>query len=266
MSKILLIIITLIIILFILSIILKKNRSIKGTNLNLQKNGVIVIKNILNDDDIKFLLNNDIKNNYDYITNNKNIRNKINNILNEHYEFHKYLFYIKKSKFHTCHRDGNAKYYHNNIKYPSYTIIFYLSNINKCLDVILNSHNNFNKIYITDTTTSILCNKGDALIFDASIIHSGSFNKYDEYPRIQMKLTHKDDFGIINFYNNYYKTLDKNNKVNCNIKMIQKHISCQLPFMNDLFYNEINNDIVNKEKTFFEKLYWTIFYGDNKYF
>ena len=76
-----------------------------------------------------------------------------------------------------------------------------------------------------------------------------------------MKLSHIDDFKIINFYNHYYKTLDKDNNVNNNVKKIQKHLSCQFPIVNDLFYNEINNDINNNKKSFFEKLYWKLFYG-----
>lgn len=252
--------------LIILSMILKKNNNTYGDNLDLNKNGIIVIKNILNDNDINFLLNNEPKVNHNYITNNIYISNMIKNKIGNNYYFHDYLFYIKKSKLHTCHRDGNSKYYNKNLNYPSYTILFYLSQMDKCLDVIINSHKKYKKLYITDNTTSIICNKGDAILFDAGLIHAGSFNKFDNYPRIQMKLSHIDDFKIINFYNNYYSILNKDNNLNNNIKKIHKHISCQMPFLNDLFYKEINNYVINNKKSFLEKLYWKFIYGNKNYF
>ena len=53
--------------------------------------------------------------------------------------------------------------------------------------------------------------------------------------RIQMKITHKNDFEAINYYQKFNKYINKENKVPLNIRKIQKHISCQFPILSDLF-------------------------------
>jgi len=39
------------------------------------------------------------------------------------------------------------------------------------------------------------------------LIHVGTINKKDDHLRIQMKVTHKDDFDAIGYYENFHKGL-----------------------------------------------------------
>jgi len=91
----------------------------------------------------------------------------------------------------------------------------------KNLDVIINSHK-YKYLYtinITDPTKTVRIPKGSAILFDANLIHSGTFNKKSDNYRIQMKLTHKNDRKILNYYENYNK-IDINNIITTNPLLI----------------------------------------------
>jgi hypothetical protein len=199
-------------------------------------------------------------------TNNK-LLNIINKKLGSNYIFQDYIFLIEKSRIHTCHRDNNGKMYNKNQSYPSYTLLIYIDKIENCLDIIPNSNKNKNNIFITDVTLTIKCNRGNVVIFDADIIHSGSFNKNPNNKRIQMKLIHKDDIDILNFYDKYNKKLDKDNNLPSYITNIQKHLSCQFPIISDALHPLINNNYnSNNDISFHEKIFSQIFYGDKNYY
>jgi len=258
-----------IIIFFIIGLIIRLNTNTTITcnkDYNLNDNGFTVIENILDENDINVI--NNYWNNKNYIELKHFINNHYNvkiNILKKfpNYILQNYIFLIEKSKIHVCHRDGNAKIYNITQKYPSYTVIFYIDNMDYNLDVIPNSHkNNTTDIYITDTTKSIKCNKGDAILFDAGLVHCGSFNKKPNNKRIQMKLTHKDDIKDLDFYENYNKILDKENTNPEYITKIQKYLSCQFPFIGDLTSTEIKSDNVSGIK----KIYSKIFYNNENYY
>jgi hypothetical protein len=216
-------------------------------NYNLEKDGLHIIKNILSNDEIYQL-----KNNYhsikDYIINNKRINNIIKIYTNKDYQFQDYIFIIKKSSIHTCHRDNNGDFFNKGQKYPSYTIIIYLEKMDKCLGVIPKSHLNKNSFNfnITDPIKNIICNPGDAIIFNANLIHVGTLNKNDNNLRIQMKITHKDDRNTLYFYENYNKQLNNPSKYNTKLQKLQKHISCSFPIISKYTEkydkNKNNND------------------------
>ena len=173
---------------------------------------------------------------------------------------------IEKSRIHTCHRDNNSKMYNKNQKYPSYTLLIYIDDIENCLDIIPNSNTNKNNIFITDVTLTIKCDIGNVIIFDAALIHSGSFNKNPNNKRIQMKIIHKDDIEVLNFFEKYNKKLDKDNTLFPYITNIQKHLSCQFPIISDALYPLINNASLNNNTQLHEQIFSQFFYGDKNYY
>lgn len=262
------IIILIIVLLFVLNI---PNYKYK---FNLNEDGIVKINKILSNNDLieiqKLINNNNTKEIKSYISKNKNINNKIKKFIGEDYLFHDYIFYIKKSKIHTCHRDYNGTFFNKNVKNKSYTIIFYLKNMNSGLDFISGSHTNIykNAINFFDTTQGINCDIGDALLFDSNIVHSGAFNIDDDNPRIQMKISHKDDIHHFDYYQKYNKILEKDNKNNKYLQRIQKNLSCQFPIISDITNYDKKKNIKNNTfgKNYFEELVGYFFYGDKQFY
>jgi len=225
----------------IMRIIITYQNANKSNNYNLTDDGITIIPNFISTDDIKnikTMINNDeIVNVKKYIINSVNSQQQIKQLFGDDYEFHDYIFLIKKSQFHTCHRDYNGDFFNKDQKYPSYTIIIYLEDMNKCLDVIPTSHKskdayNYN---LTDYTQTVYCKQGDAILFNANLIHNGSLHETDNgYMRIQMKISNKVDHEVLNFYNNYNKMLNSENNTPNSIQYAQKHISCQFPAISSL--------------------------------
>jgi hypothetical protein len=210
----------------------------------------------------------------EYIINNQRINNIIKTYISNNYQFQDYIFIIKKSAIHTCHRDSNGIFFNKGQQYPSYTIIIFLEDMDKCLGVIPKSHLNINSFNfnMTDKVQNIPCNPGDAIIFNANLIHVGTLNNNDNNLRIQMKITHKDDIYKIPYYNNYNKILNEDNNVPIYIRKIQKNLSCMFPIISNLSQNEIkrtsrgtdyNN---NLQIGIFQKIYSYLFYGNTNFY
>lgn len=255
----LMIFIIIILLLLFISLVLrnlyKKMNIIKDKKYNLEKDGIMVVPKILTDeqsDSIRQLVEDS------YLLEAKNIildsdviKNRINQVLGSEYEFHDYIFIIKKSQFHACHRDYNGDFFNPTQKYPSYTIIIYLENMDKCLDIIPGSHTQItnNILNITDYTETVICRKGDALLFNANLIHSGSLNKKESNPRIQMKISHiKDRDDTLKFFQQYNKVLNKENNYLKWEKKLQKHLSCIAPGISQItqkFDSNKNTDTNN---------------------
>lgn len=241
---------------------------------NLEKDGFTIINQILSNDDLieinKMVKDNKIKDIKTFIIQNNKIKNKLDNVINSKYLFHDYIFYIKKSKIHTCHRDYNGTLFNSKVKNPSYTIIFFLNDMNSGLDVIPGSHTSIfnNAINLLDVTQGIPVLKGDAIIFNANLIHSGAFNDQENNPRIQMKLSHPDDIETYNYYNKYNKILDKDNSSNKYFQQIQKYVSCQFPIFSDLTNYDAKKNIMDKSfgKSWGEQFVSLFFYGDKDFY
>jgi ectoine hydroxylase-related dioxygenase (phytanoyl-CoA dioxygenase family) len=219
--------------------------------LQLRENGIVIMKSFIKNEDIEkikeFIKNDkplDVKTN---IIGTRYIQDNIKEILGKDYIFHDYIFLIKKSQFHTCHRDYNGDLFNKEQKYPSYTIIIYLEDMNKCLDVIPKSHKSLSHNYnFSDYSQTILCKKGDAILFNANLVHNGSVNENENNMRVQMKLSHQMDMETLDFYNNYNKILNSENKSPMFVKHVQKHISCQFPIISHIVreydHNAISGD------------------------
>ena len=248
------VILLVILLLLYISLVIRNiyTKTIKPKNYKLDNDGIIVIPEFLNIDEVNII--------NDLIENNKQSEIKkyiheqkkgVLSIIGPDYEFQDYMFVIKKSQFNACHRDYNGTFFNEKQKYPSYTIIIYLHKMDKCLDIIPKSHKNKSEydINLTDITESIKCNVGDALLFDSNLIHSGSINKHQDNPRIQMKITHKNDRNVLNFFENYNKQFNDPPKHSRWMQRLQKHLSCIFPVVSQYTQKyDKNKDSNNSNK------------------
>lgn len=242
----------------------------------LGKNGFLVKNKIINSSQVDYLSDlskkkqlNEIKK---YVMSQENIQKLIRERLGPKYVFQDYIFLIMKSRVHTCHRDYNGHFFNNRQRHPSYTMLLYLTEMDNNLDIIAGSHRHkfLPMINITDKTKTVHVKKGGLIIFDANLIHAGSYNKNPNNPRIQMKISHIDDLDSLRFYQNYNKYLDLDNKVSSVYQKIQKHFSCQFPFLSDL--NQTKSIMTTQNNSSGEKIPWTqrlfslLFYGRSDYY
>lgn len=268
------ILLIIIIILFFLNLILLKDRYSSLNNYTLKNDGIIIIKNVLSEDEINYLKNLSDNNNYkkvkSNIINNKNIQKIIYDKLGDGYQFHDYIFIIKKSAIHTCHRDINGDFF-NNIKNPSYTMIIYLDDMEKCLGVIPKSHIHPTSFSVNtkNEVVNVICKKGDIILFNSNTIHVGTINNIPDNLRIQMKVSHKDDMSKLTYYTNYNKILKEENNIPDSLKKISQNISCTFPFVSNLTQNNLQNSNKNKNTnnlSFSEKMFSYIFSGKPNYY
>ena len=237
----------------------------------LNRDGFVILPDILTPKQIKRYqelsdnkhildIKRDIHDNPDII---KVIREKIP----PQYVFQDYIFAIQQSSVYTCHRDNNRKPSNASQSYDSYTILFFLKDMDRSLDVIIGSHARSDLFYNTDPTKSITVKAGSAILFDANLVHAGSFNETDGNTRIQMKLTHPDDREAISFYEKYNKYADKPNTVPKSVQRIHKHLSCQFPMASDLTQNlNIESSKPGAKKSWIQEMYSKLVYGDSNFY
>jgi hypothetical protein len=193
---------------------------------------------------------------YAFITTHPVVLKNIEATIGPEYEFKNYMLAIEKSSVSTCHRDENGQFFNRDLKHPSYTVLFYLKEIDGCLDIVEQSHEqsqvlNFKKL------KSIQCVPGQAILFDADMIHSGSLKAGEESTRIQLKLHHKDDV-FPKYLEKMHQTLDAS-KDNASTSTLARSISCTIPVIPDLVKNGQN---VPESLVAFYK---DMAYGKNKY-
>jgi len=156
------------------------------------------------------------------------------------YEFHDYIFFIRRSQFHTCHRDYNGDLFNEGI-HPSYTLIVYLSDMDRCLDVIPGSHKGKeHNVGITDHTQTVHCLTGDVLLFNANLVHSGSLND-GAFPRVQLKVSHRDDHAKLDYYQDYHKVMNEEMGYSTAVQHLQKHLTCTFPVISEWTKGYDNN-------------------------
>jgi ectoine hydroxylase-related dioxygenase (phytanoyl-CoA dioxygenase family) len=144
----------------------------------------------------------------------------------------------------------------------------------KCLSVIPESHLTENEnSYWTNFTQplyDILCKPGDAVIFNANIIHVGTFNKKDDNLRIQLKVTHKEDIDKIAYYENFNKVLNTDNKWPLTVRQIQRSVSCTFPGLSDLTQGENIRSARGTDNGInvgiMQQIFSYIFYGNADYY
>jgi len=264
---------------FFLNILFSKDfvNSKKHNYYDLQKDGCCIFSNVFEDSEIYYLKNNCEKKNYKDVKhtllNSNKLNNLIHSLLSSEYVFQDYIWIIEKSAVHTCHRDNNGDFFNENQKYPSYTMIVYLENIDKCLGVIPTSHNDINSFNINLSSTNLehlTCKKGDVILFNANLIHVGTVQENNNHLRIQLKVTHKDDLDKLSYYQNFNKVLNQDNTLPVSILQIQKNVSCMFPYISNLTQTENINSSrgsVNGAKVgIFQKLFSFLFYGNSRFY
>ena len=156
---------------------------------------------------------------------------------NPNYIFQDYIWIIQKSVVHTCHRDNNGDFFNMGQKYPSYTVLIYLEDMNPSLGVFPGSHQDqyTHAINLFEKLTPVSCKKGDVIIFNANLIHTGMFNDYkkEDHLRIQMKFTHRDDIDKIAYYENFHKIQNRESTLPIGLRKIHQSVSCTFPIVSD---------------------------------
>ena len=272
-------IITIAFIVFYLIYVLLFDKDKVSTNepsYNLTQHGLCVIKEIFNENELTYLKKECTSGNYkkvkQSIMENTKMQNIIKEQLGEEYIFQDYIFIIKKSAIHTCHRDANGDFFNENQKYPSYTMLIFLEDMEKCLGVIPESHKNVNShnFNFTENITNVICNKGDIILFNANLIHVGTLNSRDDNLRIQMKISHKDDIPVMNYYNNYNKILNENNNMPFYVRKLQQKMSCMFPIISNYTQKKIQKDSdISKTKqdiNVIDKIYSYLMHGNSNFY
>ena len=272
-------VITILLVLFLLWIIITAFFSevplYKPTKNDLDKNGFIIYNNVLTNDEIYKLnslcTDNDYKKTKDVLLNHTRL-NKLIKSIGPDYIFQDYVWIIKKSSVHTCHRDNNGDFFNEGQQHPSYTMLVYLEDMDKCLGVIPESHKNQYSYFIdfNGNLVNLPCNKGDVILFNANLIHVGTLNARDDNLRVQLKVTHKDDIDKLSYYQNFNKVLNKNNTMPMHIRKAQRNLSCMFPGFSNLTQSE---NIRTSRGTdngvnigVFQQWFSYLFYGDVNFY
>jgi hypothetical protein len=197
---------------------------------------------------------------------------KIHSLTNDEYQFQDYIWIIQKSAVHTCHRDNNGDFFNPGQKHPSYTMLIYLEDMEKCLGVIPESHldrHSFN-INLTDQVRNVICNKGDILFFNANLIHVGTIQPKRDHLRIQMKVSHKDDLEALSYYENYNKVLKEENRLPDSLRKAQRNLSCMFPILSNLTQKEniqsSRGTVDGVKISWFQQAYSYLFYGNSHFY
>jgi len=214
-----------------------------GDQYDLKKDGVVVLRQVLAKRDIDILkqMCSDQSSAYqsakDYIHRNVGLRRAFQSQVGDDYVLQDYIWIIKKSSVHTCHRDNNGDFFNKQQRYPSYTLLIYLEDMDKCLGVIPRSHatpSSFNFNITSDPLLHLPCQAGDAILFNANLIHVGALNDRDDNLRIQLKVTHREDIEALSYYEDFHKVLNEDNRLPKPMRIAQKRMSCMVPIASNL--------------------------------
>jgi len=267
----------LIVLLFVYSFFLYEDKiSYYNDAYNLEKDGFCICKNHFSEKEISDLIQNCHMKKYKEIKTQLIANEKLNTMIEKYvghdYLFQDYIWIIEKSVVHTCHRDNNGDFFNEHQKYPSYTMILFLENMDKCLGVIPTSHTHVNShnINFENAVIHILCNQGDVILFNANLIHVGAINEKKDNIRIQMKITHREDIEALSYYENYNKILNQDTQLPVFLQKAQKKISCMFPFVSN--YTQQDNIRSSRGSDngamigIPQKIFSYLFYGNSEFY
>jgi len=175
-----------------------------------------------------------------FLLNNTPLMDALRTVTTTDHVFQDYIWIIQKSAVHTCHRDNNGDFFNKGQQWPSYTVLVYLENMDKCLAVLPDSHLDPDSYWInaTQQMENILCQAGDVVIFNANLIHVGTFNEKEDNIRVQLKWTHRDDVAKIDYYQDFHKVLNQDNQWPVPLRKMQRNLSCTFPGISNLTQTE----------------------------
>jgi len=265
--------------LFFLGVCLFRKDHVAESNkkFDLVRDGVTVIPNCLTKEEIEKLKRCIIERQYEEvqqeIIRNGRVYEKIQAVLQDtDYVFQEYVWIIKRSNVHTCHRDNNGDFFNPGQKHPSYTMLFYLEDMEKCLGVIPSSHQEKGSFptNFDDRLIHMVCNPGDVVLFNANLIHVGALNEREDNMRVQMKMSHREDLDVLGYYQDFHKVLDRPNGLPGFLKQAQKNASCMFPIMSDLTQGEnirtARGSDNGVEVGMAQRIFSTLFYGDGNFY
>ena len=243
---------------------------------DLEKDGVCLFPKVLSSAQIQHLSQACVEGNYkeakEHLLQDKRLIRLLKQTLGQEYQFQDYIWIIQKSSVHTCHRDNNGDFFNKGQKYPSYTLLLYLEDMEKCLGVIPTSHKDVNSFNVnpTNKVETLLCKKGDAILFNANLIHVGTIQSKDDHLRIQMKVTHREDIPTLSYYQDFNKILKKDNTMPKELLQFQKNVSCMFPYVSNLTQSDNiqsargtdNGETIGLPQKVFS--YW--FYGNSDFY
>jgi len=264
------------IIVFILIIIIicmiQKERMYPNKKYDLKRDGCTLLTGILSEKEIKTLREKCESENYkgakEYVIKHQGFQKVIQTKLGKEYQFQDYILIIKKSAIHTCHRDFNGDFFNEGQKHPSYTIIIFLEDMEKCLGVIPQSHldvNSFN-VNFSNQVENVVCKRGDILLFNSNLIHVGATNKKDDNLRLQLKITHKEDIESLSYYEKYNKVLNQENRLPKYIVQLQKNASCMFPVVSNALQSENINATKSNSSSSIQRFFSSLFYGNSRFY
>ena len=238
----------------------------------LANTGYICRKNVFSPDEVKTLRKHCASNDFAILktnlSSNMKLKNLITSELSNDYIIQDYIFIIKRSMVHTCHRDYNGDFFNPGQKNPSYTMIIYLEDMDKCLSVLPVSHKSENSYFFnfTKSLTDIQCEPGDVILFNANLIHVGSFNSKDDNVRVQMKVSHKEDIQTLSYYENYNKVLNQDNTLPEFVRRAQQSLSCTFPGIANLTQTENIRSSRNNDIGWVQRVFSYLFYGKGDFY
>jgi hypothetical protein len=236
----------------------------------LEKSGYLIKNNLLTESEVHYLLH--YWNNKDYTSikyffkNNINMENTVTEIFGNDYILLDYTYIIEDSSIHTFHRDYTSCKQYNKLDNISYTMIIYLDSPDYGLDVIPESHNNIQSVYMMNSAISIRCDSGSAIIFDANLLHSGTL-KVGQPSRhcIQFKIVHKDDISKIPHLLGQHVLNNRQNDKSYTLKQIERYLTQHFPIFMDM-----NNGIIktsfSDNKTFMQKIVSSLVFSNQDFY
>ena len=261
---------------FFMETFLFKDR-ISNRTYDLEKDGVVVIPSILQPFEIskmrELCTSGKYKEMKTLLMDHPTLKTECLGKTGQGYQFQDYIWIIKKSVVHTCHRDNNGDFFNAGQKHPSYTMLVYLEPMEKCLGVIPTSHLKKHSFgfNISDPIVNLTCQPGDVIIFNANLIHVGAMNATVDHLRCQMKISHRDDISTLGYYQNFNKVLNQDNTLPGFLRHVQKRGSCALPILSNLIQNEGIRTVRGNENGtmkigIFQKIYSYLFYGKKDFY
>ena len=250
----------------------RKPRVVNISNYNLEKDGCCFYNNLLSPKEIirikSLIKEGKISSIKQEVVNNYKLKSKILGKLGSGYIFQDYIFIIKKSAIHTCHRDANGSFFNFNQKHKSYTLLIFLENMSDSLGFIPNSHKNINNNYInlSNNVITFKSKPGDALLFDSNLIHVGGINDSPDNLRLQLKICNYEDLNELEYYNNYNKILNEENRYPDWVRKIQKNISCFIPGLANLSQGYIQSEAKDSKNSLLSDIFAQVFYGNSKFY